>query len=221
MRQTEALINALEEWNESIKEDDDFIANDLETIISILLLHLGGVDKLTPKLNANEMLKILHDRITYLVDNLEMTEDFLVMGCVNAVTERMEGTIKSHGESIVFHEQIIKDESSLKEKSKEILEKLKDLRYPIQAKYELNIWKTIINEYFNEIKRKEWTNEKLKETSSFLSKEVEKIPPEIKEIIKGVSAAELEERVSLTDIKNLSVEEAKKIRDEVINKNND
>lgn len=152
MKQTEAFLNALQEWEESAQPKiQDF---------GKLIFFLGY--KLGLKVAVADF-KMLEERIKYLIQNERIDEDLIVNGLVNAVTEILERNIELHGELILDNEQLLKskflDEAN-KEFVKRELEFLKDRRYLPQARHELDVWNKIVAKNLSKAERRRWELER-------------------------------------------------------------
>jgi len=165
MEQTEALIEALSEWNEETGEDK---VNDFKTLILFILNRLGDDSYFDGQ--DIDSLDRLKNRVDYLMEDCEIHEDFLIMGIVNFITEMMENKIRKHGEFIIYQESIESEGISeqVDKMSQKKLSELKSPRYRIKAVNELDTWKLIKTKYFSESKRNSWENERLMETGEQL-----------------------------------------------------
>ncbi|MBM7623645.1 hypothetical protein [Sporohalobacter salinus] len=182
MGQTETLIKVLKEWNEEAGEDK---VNSFEHCIGLTLCQLGDIYD-PANIPESDCLNLIKLRIKYLMKNCGISEDFLVMGVVNFITELFEKSIREHGKNIIDIEKSIKEEPP-KETTQNQLDELKDRSYRIQAIKELDIWKRITAKYFNEINRINWQIDRQKQYEEFEDQVLESKLKKVKEIIKEQS----------------------------------
>lgn len=167
MNQTKAFVEALQKWDEVTSSKNR--VNDFNDLIFLLLYTLGErrEEIYSPKTEVvEERINFLEERIHSLMVEQKISEDFLVMGCVNFITERLEDTINFHGERIIYCiEQMeqTEDETS-KEKLQKELNKLKDITYSVHAEFELYQWKVLVAEYFDRYQRNIWEGERKQST---------------------------------------------------------
>lgn len=155
---TEALFMSIDEWE---KEATPWVTNKSSIYFELnFKLGVEGMD-------VNK----LKDRISYLIDNEKIHEDFLIKSLIKEVTELLQHQIEGQGAAIITNESFLLNMPKYAEKIKvtseevkentikmheEILDRLKQPDYHIQAQLELDVWNHIIAKNYSKTKRKEW-----------------------------------------------------------------
>lgn len=115
--------------------------------------------------DKNKILKALRDRINYLVNEVNIDEDYVIMGIVNLFTKYLKDDVYKLGERIIENNFALKD---FKEKFKSPMELLVKKQEEMMngsnlfiSKKNIYEWEVIREKYFNEYIRQIWENKRL------------------------------------------------------------
>ncbi|WP_018248910.1 hypothetical protein [Orenia marismortui] len=208
------LIKSLNSWN---KLTADPKVNDFKSLLESILLSLGSIND-SNNYGEDEILEEIEERMLYLVDEEFIDEDLLVMAIVNFVKERLEDTIMKQGDMIVTDENLLfsnKVDLNMKHRLSNSLNKLRNNHFYEKGMMELDQWKTIVSTGFTRSNRNRWKEERLEINASELEEEIGEIPLEILEILADIPIIKLMDLMPIDQIKDLSYEEALKVKNEL------
>lgn len=156
---TDGLINTLKEWEE-MSEDQ---STDLEVLVSVALLQLGGIDEIKKADYKEKCLDYLVEKILFF-EKKGIFEDFLVYGVLNVLDDFFNSQLSNHGVYLISNEKLYNNAKEVGEIELEkfISDRKKDDEYFRSSDYifdkeaELDLWNIVKTKHFSKSNIREW-----------------------------------------------------------------
>lgn len=182
MFRVEALIESLEKFKDECYQEEDF-----KELLFKLCFYVGEKRSIEPSLDK------LKERLEYLIQKEGVSESFLVYSLVNQIGVELNNVIRNLGHAIITNEGILKDapeDSKIRHRLIQILERLKDKAYVIKAEHNIDAWNKIKSSIFTLSNEREWYYHEFKEMSKKTDEWYKKLPEEYK----GLTIGELKKQ---------------------------
>jgi hypothetical protein len=157
MTQTEAFIHMLKRWGQEAMPKRNAYGD-----LLFKLAQDAGCDWNTGRAvteNSEEYLRIIDERMYYLVNEHNLAEDLLITGLIGRVTMYLQQTVENQGQNRILLERMLTEMDEIEAASLKLAE-LKDPGYQNQARLELDTWLKIVAAQCSAYHRMRWEDER-------------------------------------------------------------
>lgn len=140
------FIEALKKWNEITEEK----ALDFSSLLFLISFDIGIRSKDAVRgRETDKAIKLLEERINYLINNEKMSEIFIIKSLTDLVTRHFKYRIETHGDSLSFYLKAVEVQPEM-EDFRESIDRLKSYNYFLNVKNDYFRWQEIVAQYLSE-----------------------------------------------------------------------